>query len=111
MSIEDNIAGRLKATAAIDLLMADLSDSEVRAAMATLRKQADSILGPPPDPEHSLSRMEDTEARAFQSKLCAYEAHRGEPWRDVPREYIAIIADFGLELQRYLRSEIGKNHR
>lgn len=110
MNLEARIAGRLKAEAAIELLMADLQDHEVEAAMRRLRRHVDSIIGPTEPQEAPLSTMTDQEARAFRRQLCRYNAHYGEPWEIVPREYIATIADFGLELQRYLRSEIGKNH-
>ena len=110
MTIQDNIAGRLKAQAAIELLMADLDDTEVRAAMATLRAHVDATIGPPEAPEPVLSTMTDEEAKAFLAQTCRYSAHNGELWRDIPRDYIATIADFGLELQRYLRSNIGQQH-
>ncbi len=110
MTIQDNIAGRLKAEAALDLLMADLADSEVLSAMTALRAHTDAILGPPDAPETELSTMTELEAKAFRTQTCLYSGHRGEQWKDIPRDYIATIADFGLELQRYLRSELGKNH-
>ena len=111
MTIQDNIAGRLKAEAALDLLMADLDDSEVRAAMTALRAHTDAILGPPDAPEPELSTMTELEAKAFRAQNCLYHGYLGEQWRDIPRDYIATIADFGLELQRYLRSELGKKHQ
>lgn len=111
MTIQDNVTGRLKAEAAIELLMSDLQDSEVRAAMAVLRTHVDSILGPPDAPEPELSTMTEREAKAFLKQTCLYSAHRGEQWQHIPREYIATIADFGLELQRYLRSELGRTHQ
>lgn len=110
MTIEDNINGRAKAGAAIAYLMDELADSEVRAAMVALRAQADSILGPQEPQESTLSTMDDSQAKAFRNQTCRYTAYSGVLWRDVPREYIETLADFGLELQRYLRSELGKNH-
>ena len=110
MSIADNIAGRQKATAAMELLMSDLGDHEVQTAMITLRAHVDAIIGPPEPQAAPLSTMNEQEARSFRRQVCRYSGHSGELWADIPREYIATIADFGLELQRYLRSEIGKNH-
>lgn len=110
MSIEDNIVGRQKADAALELLMADLQDCEVRAAMAALRAHADSILGHQAAQDAHLSSMSEPEAKAFRAKTCPYNAYNGTLWRDVPRSYIETIADFGLELQRYLRSDLGRNH-
>ena len=107
MSIQDNIAGRQKAEAAIELLMADLADVEVQAAMRVLRVKADSVLGPPPA---DLSVMTKSEASHFREEVCLYSAYHGTKWKNVPKHYIEAIADFGLELQRYLRSETGQRH-
>lgn len=110
MTIQDNIAGRRKAEAALDLLMADLDDSEVRAAMTTLRTHTDAILGPPEAPEPALSTMTDQEAKAFLKQTCLYSAYYGSSWQNIPKGYIESIADYGLQLQRYLRSNIGQKH-
>lgn len=108
--IEANIAGRIKAGTAIQLLMADLEDHEVRAAARALRAHADAILGPPEPSEQQLSVMSQAEAQAFLAQTCRYRAYEGVKWRDVPRFYMEAIADFGLTVQRFLRSEIGKHH-
>lgn len=111
MTIQDNIAGRLKAEAALDLLMADLDHLEIGAAMKAIRAYADAVIGPPDAPDPELSTMTEQEAKAFRAQTCLYHGYLGEQWRDIPRDYIATIADFGLELQRYLRSELGKKHQ
>lgn len=100
MSIENNIKGRMKAGTALELLMADLDDTEVRAAMLSLRAHADSILGPQEPQEATLSTMDDAEAKAFRNRVCRYHAYDGTPWKDIPRAYIEHVADYGLELQR-----------
>ncbi len=109
---EDRIAGRLKAEAAIALLMDDLKYTEVPAAMRAIRAAVDAVLGPTEQPraESTLSVMSPQEATEFRKQTCHYAKYAGRQWRDVPREYIATIADFGLELQRYLRSELGQQH-
>ncbi len=108
MTVEANISGRIKAQAAIELLMSDLQDSEVQAAARALQAHAESILGKPEPP--SLSCMDEAEARDFQRQPCQYSAYRGHLWKSVPRGYIETLADYGLELQRYLRSDIGVKH-
>lgn len=108
--ITSNVRGRKKAEAAIELLLGDLDDSEVAAAMRVLRSQADNILGPAEAPHQELGKMDDNEALSFRRKACEYQAFRGVLWKDVPRDYIERIADFGLELQRYLRSDLGAKH-
>lgn len=107
MTLQSNIRGRLKAEAAFDLLVADLDASEVQAAMRTLRSLADKIDAPVPA---AASEMSHQEALTFRAQICHYRGHEGERWKDVPREYIARIADLGLELQRYLRSPLGQSH-
>lgn len=112
VSIEDNISGRKKALAAMQLLLSDTTDSEIYPAMMAVRANAAAVLGLPqtPDIPEQFSAMDEQEAKAFRNKTCVYSRHYGTQWQDIPRRYIETIADFGLELQRYLRSELGKKH-
>lgn len=101
-----NKHARETAETVIAMLQESLSPPQYAIAARVLRKEADRVLGKP----NSLSKMDETEAKAFLASECMYAAYKGERWRNIPLEYIQTIADFGLQLQRYLRSDVGENH-
>lgn len=109
------VRGRAKATELWSMLEESCQcGDELEAAGKRLSQLAADTFRLPQKPDktnvNALSAMDSAEAKAFLNKTCQYTKYRGHKWREVPRNYIETLADFGLELQRYLRSEASQSH-
>lgn len=55
-------------------------------------------------PAPTLLTMTAEQAARFGRERIAFGVHRGEPYEEVPRDYLEWLADEALKLQSYLRA-------
>lgn len=106
-SVKARIAGSQAFEAAKELAMIDCDGDDFEEGFArACRRYADARLGDAEKP--SLKVMSREQAIEFGNKIIRYGEFHGQQYKSVPIERLCFYADSAVDLQAYLRSEIGQ---
>lgn len=106
-AVESRVAGSQAFESAKELAMIDCDGSEFEEGFArACRRHADAYFGSQERSE--LRTMSVQEAIRFHNKPIRYGEFITQQYKSIPIERLCFYADSAVELQAYLRSEVGQ---